>query len=82
MTTKQQIELWLKDEQKKNITHMLVVCDTFDYEDYPVYVSKKEKVRKVYAKYNGPNMQIVMEVYSYKKNIHEQLSEQRSFHFD
>ena len=41
-----------------------MVCDTFDHEDYPVYVKPGEDVRAIYAQYNGPNMQRVMEVYN------------------
>ncbi len=61
---------------------MLVVCDNFSYEDYPVYVSKSKQVRKVYAKYEERNMQQVMEVYSYRHNLENQLNEYMAFHFD
>ena len=83
MTTQNEIRGWLLEgKKKKNLTHMLVVCDTFDWEDYPVYVFKNENVRNIYEKYNGPNMQTVMEVYSLKKDIEKQLKEHRSFNFD
>ncbi len=83
MTTKEEIRNWILTGKKdKSLTHMLVVCDTFDWEDYPVYVSKKENVRRVYNEYHGPNMQKVMEVYSLRKDVEEQLEERRSFHFD
>ena len=32
------IESWLKREKAAESDYMLVVCDTFDHEDYPVYV--------------------------------------------
>jgi hypothetical protein len=83
MTTKNEIQDWLGEiKSRKDLTHMLVVCDTFSYEDYPVYVTLKESVREVYNKYNGKNMQRVMEVYSFRKNLESQLNEQRAFHFD
>ncbi len=59
------------------VTHMLVVCDTFDYEDYPVYVSDQEDVHEVIKKHDGPNMQKVMEVYSYKMDLKAQLATER-----
>ena len=82
-TTIKDLEKWLeRGKKEKDITHMIVVCDTFDYEDYPVYVGKKEDVQKVFHKYHGENMQTVMEVYSYKLSLKDQLRERRSFHFN
>jgi hypothetical protein len=82
-TTKEDIKNWI-DSAPKGTTHMVVVCDTFDYEDYPVYVSKKDNVHEVVGKYSGANthMQKVMEVYNLKKSIKEQLaSTQRVFNY-
>lgn len=77
------IKRWLDHGRKqKDITHLVVVCDTFDYEDYPVYVSKKESVEEIVAKYHGPNMQKVMEVYSYRRNLEKQMAETRAYHLD
>lgn len=63
-------------------THLVVVCDSFDYEDYPVYVDATEDVHAVVAKYNGPNMQRVMEVYDLTEStmpLEEQRKLGRSF---
>ena len=39
--TYEEIKGWLDEGRKrKDITHMIVVCDTWDHEDYPVYVAK------------------------------------------
>jgi len=77
------IKSWLKKGREgKDITHMVVVCDTFDWEDYPVYVRKSENVRDIYCRHDGPNMQKVMEVYSYQLSLENQLCEQKAFHFD
>ena len=81
-TTQAEIRGWLSEGKKMRATHMIVVCDTFDWEDYSVFVSSNEDVRKKYAEYSGPNMQKVMEVYSLKKDIESQLNEHRAFHFD
>jgi hypothetical protein len=80
-TTREDIRAWFKEGKKKKATHMIVVCDTFDYEDYPVYVQKNEDVREVEAKYNGKGMQRVMEVYNLSKNFETQLNEERSFNY-
>ncbi|MBI2064724.1 MAG: hypothetical protein HYT62_01580 [Candidatus Yanofskybacteria bacterium] len=81
-TTQADIRGWLNEAKKMKATHVIVVCDTFDWEDYPVYVASNEDVRKKYSEYNGPNMQKVMEVYSLKIDIESQLNERRAFHFD
>jgi hypothetical protein len=80
-TTKADIKRWLKQGKAEGATHVVVVCDTFDWEDYPVYVKPEEDVKEVEKKYSGPNMQRVMEVYNLKKDLAEQLLEHRSFNY-
>ncbi len=78
---KEDIAEWFNGEKDHGYTHMIIVCDTFDWEDYPVYILPEEDVRKRYKELNGPNMQKVMEVYSYKLSLEEQLKEHRAFNF-
>lgn len=59
---------------------MIVVCDTFNHEDYPVYC-KAENFDKIYQSYNGVNMQTVMEVYDLSLSKDSQMGEHRAFHF-
>lgn len=80
-TTKEDIRGWLKYGQEQGATHMIVVCDTFDWEDYPVYVMPTDDVHQKFASYNGPNMQKVMEVYNLSKDIEMQLGKTRAFEF-
>jgi hypothetical protein len=82
MTSKGDILRWLQDAKREGATHVIVVCDTFDHEDYPVQVKPGEDVRKKYEQYNGPNMQQVMEVYALHLDWESQLNEHRSFHFE
>jgi hypothetical protein len=80
-TSRDDIRTWLKAALKKGATHVIVVCDTFDHEDYPVEVVSGQDVRKVYAEHNGPNMQRVMEVYNLSMDIEKQLLEHRARNF-
>ena len=80
--TREDISRWLAEGKREKATHMIVVCDTYDWEDYPVFVSPQENVREIYSDYNGKEMQRVMEVYSLKKDTESQLNEHRSFNFD
>ena len=75
-TTKEEIRSWLKRGMDKNYTHMIVKCDTFDYSDYPVYVSSKEELE---SKLILENMTKVMEVYNYSIDIETQLNQHRAF---
>lgn len=81
-TTRSNISNWLERSKEKDIPHMLVVCDTFDHDDYPAYVSRNRNAREEFTKKDGVNMQKVMEVYSYNVNLEYQLNERKAFHFD
>lgn len=80
-TSKEDIKGWIKRGQDQGATHLIVVCDTFDWEDYPVYVMSTDNVREKYNYYNGPNMQKVMEVYNLSKDIEKQVNQHRAFEF-
>lgn len=84
--SKEQIEKWVREGTSKlGVTHVLIVCDTYDWEDYPVYVEKGQDVH-TQAKYNnGPNMTKLMEVYSLtgKHSLNSQFAEKGLvFHYD
>lgn len=80
-TTQSDIRDWLERGKKKGATHMLVVCDTFDWSDYPVFVMPHEDARKVADDNNGRNMTKLMEVYKISDDWNKQLSEHRSFNY-
>lgn len=76
--TKQDIRQWLKEAPKK-ATHMAVVCDTYDWDDYPVYVEKGEDPRAKLISYEkGENMQTLMEVYNLSMDLDKQMAEHRA----
>lgn len=62
-------------------THMVVVCDTYDYEDYPVYVDPSEDVHAVEGKFRAASMQKVMEVYNLSMSRDAQMRERRAFNY-
>ena len=77
-TSVNDIREWLKGTKPKH-THMLIVCDTFDYEDYPVFTKNIQKAMK---KYHHKDMQKVMEVYNLSIDLEKQLSEGISWHIE
>jgi hypothetical protein len=78
-TSKEDIRAWL--ERGKGVaSHLIVVCDTFSYEDYPSWVYPDQSVLEQITKYQNAGMQRVMEVYSYELPLEEQLNENRAWH--
>jgi hypothetical protein len=53
---------------------MIVVCDTFDHDDYPVYTNAGDEFWKKHDAVNGQNMQRIMEVYDLNKPWPQQSS--------
>lgn len=67
----QDIAEWFERGKQDGATHLIVVCDTFDHDDYPVYTSEPHFWQQ-YDAYNGKNMQRIMEVYDLRKPWSEQ----------
>jgi hypothetical protein len=78
---KSDLKEWLERGAADGATHMIVVVDGWDHEDYPVYVMPGENVREVADKYDGKEMQRIMEVYDLSKDHQLQLNEHRAFNF-
>lgn len=78
-----EIRRWLeKSKNDYGATHMLVVCDTFDHDDYPVTVFKDEDARKVVDMYNAKSMQRVMECYHLGMDFDLQIAQKKAWNFD
>lgn len=74
MTSKAEIKEWFDNGVKKNAVYMIIVCDTFSYEDYPVYIMPDQNAYDIKEHYDNKNMQRIMEIYDLKLNLDEQLS--------
>lgn len=79
IATREDIKRWLDDGIEMKSTHMIVVCDTFDHSDYPVYVSSDLDVNEVVKMYNNNDMQTIMEVYNFSMDIQKQLDQERVY---
>ena len=80
-TTPKIISEWFDRGIQKKATHMIIVCDTFDYDDYPVYVTQNENISDREKEYNGKEMQKVMEVYNLSMDKQIQLNQTRAFNY-
>jgi hypothetical protein len=77
-TTREEIGQWFDAGVQAKATHMIVVCDTFEYNDYPAYVGSVDEFYERYDHYNGKNMQRIMEVYDLRVDKAEQLAQHRA----
>lgn len=77
-TTRDDIRRWLDRAIKKGASHMVVMCDTYDWSDYPVFVMPGEDPK---SKLGGA-MQKPMECYDLSLDINDQLAERRANHWD
>lgn len=78
--TREEIQNWLIEAKQSGARWLIVVCDSYDYEDYPVAINPNEDFWKRYDEYDGRNMQRIMEVYDLNVDLKSQLSETRSNH--
>ena len=63
MTTQNEINAWIERGKNQGATYLIVVCDGFSYEDYPVFVKPTEELDKIKRQYNNQqNMSRIMEV--------------------
>jgi hypothetical protein len=79
--TRQDIDRWFEAGLSSGATHMIVVCDTYDYENYPVYVNKNEDVEEKVKLYEQKDMQSIEEIYNLSMSKEEQFNECRAFHY-
>ncbi len=60
--TEEEVNRWIETAREKGAKYIISVCDTFDYDDYPVYVMPDENLTERKKEYNGENMQRINEV--------------------
>ena len=58
---------WFQDGLDKKAAYMIVVCDTFDYDDYPVYTNAGDEFWIKYDAVKTQQMTRIMEVYDLAK---------------
>ena len=60
IATRADLRNQLERGKEYGCTHMIVVVDTFDHSDYPVYVSPEQNAQELVDKYNNFSMQKVI----------------------
>ena len=77
--TRHDIKEWIDEGIERGASHVVIMCDTWDYEDYPIYIMPGEDPAE---KRSYENMQRPMECYDLRMDIEAQLNEQRANHWD
>lgn len=80
--TRQDISRWFDEGVAKKATHMVVACDTYDWDDYPVYVHAGTDPKSVFNASNGQNMTKAMECYALWKLKAPQMQPHRTIDFE
>jgi hypothetical protein len=76
--SREDISGWFDSGVADGATHMIVVCDTFDHDDYPIFCKGAAACLDQYKGHHNVNMQRVMEVYDLHADKTEQLNEPRA----
>lgn len=63
------IARWRRVAIANKATHILVMCDTFSYEDYPVYVMPGQDPNEVRNRLSGQNMQQLHETIAINSGV-------------
>ena len=74
--TRNRIKEWFLEGKSQNARYMLVLCDTFDYGDYPSFFHTAHTCLE--RKNNPGEMQRVMECYDLNMDMETQLKEYRA----
>ena len=82
-TTRADIRRWLERGKKYGATHVIVMVDSYDHEDYPVYVLPNTKPLDELARIQREtSMQRPMECYNLAFDWDMQLNEYRANHWN
>jgi len=73
--TRQDVDRWIETAKKQNSQFIISVCDTYDWDDCPIYCKDKTELMEEYNEHNGKNMQRVNEIIKIEgKKVTENLS--------
>lgn len=74
--TKADIRKWLMEGKEQGATHVIIALDTWDYDNYPVFIQPGQSVKEKVDSYNSKQDRID-EVYNLSLDIEQQLNQRR-----
>ncbi len=60
--SREDVDEWIEEAKETGARYIISVCDTWDWEDFPVYVMPDEDLEEKKKEYNGVNMHKINEV--------------------
>lgn len=79
--TQKDLIQWFDEGVELGATHMVVICDTFDYDDFPVYVMPGQDARRVAEEKSSEPLARLMEVFNLSMSKNDQMSSGRAFNY-
>jgi hypothetical protein len=67
--SREEVDRWIQWAIAHKCEFIISVCDTFDWDDYPVYCEDKNELILVVDNYDGVNMQRINEIIQIKDGI-------------
>lgn len=62
VATRNDVDRWIKEAIKNKMKFIISVCDTFEWDDFPIYCKDEEELRNEYPKHDGENMETINEI--------------------
>jgi len=60
--SREEFKKWVRDGKRNGYSHMISVCDTFNHEDYPIYISTLKELRSRKKLIENEDMQRINEI--------------------
>ena len=79
--TRQDIDGWFERGKADKQQFLIIACDTYDWDDYPIFCSNAKEFAEKYASHNEVNMQTIMEVYDLTKDKVFQMNQNRCYSY-
>jgi hypothetical protein len=79
IASKQDIRDWLLSGKTKGATHVIVMTDTFEHDDYHVDVMPGTDINKEVEVRKKGEMQVMREVYNLSMDIESQINQPRAW---
>lgn len=81
-TSKTEIAGMFLRGKAKGYKYMIIVCDNYNFEDYPHYVNTPRELEEELQDYIIDKWVTPMEVYDLSMDMNKQLNEERAWHIN
>lgn len=60
--SRKDVDRWIQTAKDDKCKYIISVCDTWDWDDYPVYCKDLKELQKSIPRYDNTNMQRINEI--------------------